>query len=394
MSNTILLNEAEAMDYVVNELNFFESNEGLISTEIGDGNLNMVYRIEDSATGKSIILKQAPPFARTSVEMELDADRCRIEALAMIEQKKYANDFVPEVYKYDEELYAMAMEDLKGFRILRSELMNQVELPNLAKQAATFFAQTLIKSSDIVLDSKTKKDQVTKFINKDLCELTENLVLTNSAFAAQRNKIEENVKDFVLNDIFDDASVQLEVAKLKNKFMTKAESLLHGDAHSGSIFVNEEKTIFFDAEFAFYGPMGFDVGMFLGNLIMDYCYHVALSHTDYSTKVLEMVEEFVDTFINEFELTWSEHAKEHFATQSELYKQWYLEETLKDIAGYCGAEMIRRTTGSSHVAEMDDIENVELKRKAQMHNLTMGKFLLLNQEKFVNGKIYKELLEK
>lgn len=53
--------------------------------------------------------------------------------------------------------------------------------------------------------------------------------------------------------------------------MSKAEALLHGDIHSGSIFVAEGRLKAIDAEFGFYGPIGFDVGTALGNLLLNYC---------------------------------------------------------------------------------------------------------------------------
>jgi len=45
---------------------------------------------------------------------------------------------------------------------------------------------------------------------------------------------------------------------------------LHGDLHTGSIMVTQDSTKCIDPEFGFYGPMGFDLGAFLGNLILAY----------------------------------------------------------------------------------------------------------------------------
>jgi 5-methylthioribose kinase len=60
------------------------------------------------------------------------------------------------------------------------------------------------------------------------------------------------------------------VALLKNKFVTDTASLLHGDLHTGSIMCTRTSTFVIDHEFAFYGPMGFDVGAFLANLLLAY----------------------------------------------------------------------------------------------------------------------------
>ena len=52
--------------------------------------------------------------------------------------------------------------------------------------------------------------------------------------------------------------------------MGSPEALIHGDLHTGSIMVTESETLVIDPEFAFYGPMGFDLGAVLGNLVMGY----------------------------------------------------------------------------------------------------------------------------
>ncbi|MGL4671071.1 S-methyl-5-thioribose kinase [Cetobacterium sp.] len=389
-NNYEILNENTALKYSVETLNFFKNENDLFCKEIGDGNLNNVFRVVNSVSGKSIILKQSLPYARTSVEMKLDAKRGEIEAMGLLTQGKLSPSMVPVIYNYDSSKYIIAMEDLTGYEILRSAMIKGVESPTLGKNAAVFFANTLLRTSDIVLDSKSKKDEVIKFINKDLCDLTENLVLTNSAFMASRNKIDNQILDFVKDNIFNDKKVALEVAKLKHKFMTNAQALLHGDAHTGSIFIKKNSIKFIDTEFSFYGPIGFDVGMFLANLFMNACYHKALGNIKYKNYVLDQIESFIDSFKKEFFEIWEKYATEHFAKTNNEFKIWYLDNILSDIAGYCACEMIRRTTGSSHVKEMDDFDSKDTQKKAQMKNLALALQLLFNQEKFKSGEDYKK----
>lgn len=49
-----------------------------------------------------------------------------------------------------------------------------------------------------------------------------------------------------------------------------SQALIHGDLHTSSLMVTVNSTQVIDPEFAFYGPMGFDVGAFIGNLILAY----------------------------------------------------------------------------------------------------------------------------
>ncbi|MGL6066509.1 MAG: S-methyl-5-thioribose kinase [Cetobacterium sp.] len=390
-ANYEILNENSAIKYSVETLKFFKNKDKLFCKEIGDGNLNNVFRIIDSISGQSIILKQSLPYARTSIEMKLDPKRGEIEAMGLLTQSKLSPNMVPIIYNYDFSKYIIAMEDLTGHEILRTAMIKGVEFSNLGKNSAIFFANTLLRTSDVVLDSKSKKDEVIKFINKDLCDLTEHLVLTNSAFMASRNKIESQILDFANDNIFNDKKVAFEIAKLKHNFMTNAQALLHGDAHSGSVFIKENSLKFIDTEFSFYGPIGFDVGIFLANLFMNACYHKSLGNINYKNYVLNQIESFIDNFKKEFLEIWEKYATEHFAKTNDEFRIWYLNNILKDVAGYCACEMIRRTTGSSHVKEMDIFDNKDIQKKAQMKNLTLALQILFNQEKFKSGKDYKKI---
>jgi len=389
-----ILDEKSVIRYMVKDLSYFGNSVNLICKEIGDGNLNHVFRIVDHKTNKSYILKQALPYARTSKEMALDASRCKIEAMTLLEQSKYAPELVPKVFHYDDDLYALVMEDLTGHIILRTGMMQQKIYPKLAKDAAFFFANSLIRTSDIVLESKHKKSEVIRFINKDLCDLTEKLVLTSPTYNDPRKRVESFLKDFESDEILSNKDVIVAFAKLKHKFLTSTQALLHGDAHTGSIFVSEKSTKFFDAEFGFYGPMGFDTGLFLGNLLMNAVYQKVTGIDKYFDWVKNLIVEFIDEFTAQFNAVWDTYALEHYSKNSNFFKSFYISKVLEDTAGYCACEMIRRTTGSSHVAEMDQYSDKTKHEIAQKTNILLAKEILLNQTCYVRGLDYKALLEK
>ena len=47
------------------DIGFFEYNTQIDSVEIGDGNLNYVYRVFDTSNPeRSLVLKQAPPYIK------------------------------------------------------------------------------------------------------------------------------------------------------------------------------------------------------------------------------------------------------------------------------------------------------------------------------------------
>ena len=389
-----ILDKKSAIKYMIEDLEYFDNSADLTCKEIGDGNLNHVFRIVDNKTKVSYILKQALPYARTSEDMMLDAHRCEIEAMALVVQSKYLPQMVPKVHNYDDNLCAMVMEDLTGHIILRTAMMQQKKYPKLAKDVACFFANSLIRTSDIVLESKQKKGEVVRFINKDLCDLTEKLVLTSPTYNDPRKRVENHLKKFEIDEILNNKDVIFEFAKLKHNFMTNTQALLHGDSHTGSIFVSENSTKFFDTEFGFYGPMGFDVGLFLGNLLMNAIYQKVTGFDKYYEWVKNMIEEFVDEFTVQFNIVWDTFAVEHYSKNSKEFKSFYISKVLEDTAGYCACEMIRRTTGSSNVAEMDEYSDKTKHEKAQKKNIILAKEILLNQTRYVTGLDYKELLER
>ena len=65
-----------------------------------------------------------------------------------------------------------------------------------------------------------------------------------------------------------DAAALDGLSVLKHRFMTHGEALIHGDLHTGSVMVGGGRTVAIDPEFAFYGPVGFDLGAIWANAVI------------------------------------------------------------------------------------------------------------------------------
>ena len=59
----------------------------------------------------------------------------------------------------------------------------------------------------------------------------------------------------------------------KWQFITEAQAVIHGDLHTGSVMVTETETRVIDPEFAFVGPMAFDVGAIIANYLLSFFAH-------------------------------------------------------------------------------------------------------------------------
>src|SRR5918911_4670159 len=89
-------------------------DEPLVSEEIGDGNLNLIFRIVSARDrSRSVIIKQALPYVRLVGESwPLSPERARIESDALALEGRLCPGLVPRLYHYDPALYLTVMEDL------------------------------------------------------------------------------------------------------------------------------------------------------------------------------------------------------------------------------------------------------------------------------------------
>ena len=238
--------------------------------EVGDGNLNLVFIVRGPAG--SLVAKQALPYVRLVGESwPLPLKRAFFEHEALMAEIDCAPSLVPAVYHYDDTMALTVMEHLTPHIILRKGLIAGIRYPKLAEHISEFMAQTLYKTSDLFLSAKEKKQRNAVFCDNDeLCKITEDLVFTDPYRVAELNRWTSPQLDEMAARFRDDAELKVAVQALKEAFMGRAEALIHGDLHSGSIMVTEQETKVIDPEFAFYGPRGFDVGAVLGNLFLAY----------------------------------------------------------------------------------------------------------------------------
>ncbi|MEW9701920.1 S-methyl-5-thioribose kinase [Paenibacillus sp. SI8] len=384
------LSEQGALMYARKLTNLFAEHAQLESREIGDGNLNLVFHIADLSTGKSIILKQALSYARVVGESwPLTLDRARIESQALVIQSAHCPGMVPRVYHYDERLALTVMEDLSTHLIMRKGLVARERYPHFARHMGIFLARTLYRTSDLALPPQEKKRKAVQFSNPDMCKISEDLIFTDPYVDSERNHWNPRIADEVYL-IWRSTLLKLEAAKLKGDFLTRTQALIHGDLHTGSIMVTDEDTKVIDPEFAFYGPMGFDIGALFGNLLLNAASHEG--HTmdlwereSYQAYLLTMIEQIWSYFESEFRLLWDKESKERMAAVPG-YVDAYLRGILEDTAGYAGCEMIRRVIGLAHVADLESIQDPVLRAKGERLALRIGQKLVLGRKQIHEAK--------
>lgn len=381
-----LMKEGDVADYVQTRYpGRFAPDAELTVKEIGDGNLNYVFRVVEPETGRSLIVKQAGEALRISAEMKVSTDRNRIESEILQLQDEYAPGLVPKIYGYDTVMCACAMEDLSDHELMRYALMRHEIFPRFADDIATFMVNTLLRTTDVAMEHKAKKAMVKSFINPELCEITEELVLGEPyGDYNHRNNVFPPIADFVRKELYEDTALKLEVAKIKFEFMNNAQALIHGDLHTGSIFIRPDSTRVFDPEFAFYGPIGYDVGNVIANMIFAWDNGRAAGAEAFCDWALQTVAEVIDLFREKFLRCFEECVTDVMA-KTPGFKEWYLDEVIADTAAYTGTELIRRTVGMANVKDVTAIADEAKRAHAERLNILSGKDFIMNRRSFKTG---------
>jgi len=381
--------------------NIFTDFNNLEVEEVGDGNLNYVYLIKNSKNPEeTVVLKQAVPYLRVVGESwPLRRERMTIEIMALKKEIELCPEHVPEIFYGSHEMSLVIMENLSTHKVLRGEIIQGKVFKNFAEHITTFMAEVLFKTSDLYLDHQTKKEMVSKYINFDLCKITEDFVFTTPYEKHETNDYNPELTEEDLNFIQQDRDLKIAVAEMKYKFMNNAESLLHGDLHIGSIMVNENETYVIDPEFAFYGPMGFDIGAVIGNLLMSYFSHdhrqklLGREPYVYRKWLLDTIESVWIKFAEKFEKLWIEEqlsnpqlawkypeGERHF----KVLRERFIARLFGDTVGFAACKMMRRILGLAKVADIAEIEDLQERARIERMTLKLGKKMVIERDSINN----------
>ncbi len=366
--------------------------------EVGDGNLNLVFIVKGTKGG--VAVKQALPYVRLVGESwPLPLSRSHYEYLALTHQAHLAPGLVPAVLHHDEALALVVMELLEPHIIMRKGLIAGTTYPCFVDDITTFMARTLFFTSDLAVSAAEKKEGIAAFAgNHALCKITEDLIFTDPYRVAEQNRWTSPWLDATAARFREDLDAHVAISRLKLKFMASPEALIHGDLHTGSIMVTETETRVIDPEFAFYGPMGFDIGAVLANLVMSYFASAghersAGARRAFEAWISQTIEDVWNEFAGKFLALWRSEAKGDAypatlfsgaagAARLETERQAYMARLLAGTVGFSAAKIIRRILGLAHNIDFEWIEDVRLRAVCEARSLRLARTMLVNTSSF------------
>lgn len=366
--------------------------------EVGDGNLNLVFLV-NGPKGAACV-KQSLPYVRAAGESwPLPLERSWFEQAYYHHVGPHVTGLAPEVYHYDPAMFAIVMEQLSPHIIMRRGLIAGNRYPDAARAVGEYIARASFFTSDLAIPLEKKFDSVADFArNQALIRITAELVFADPYRVMDRNRWTSPELDDLAANVRADGPLKAAASRLGHKFLSSTEALIHGDLHTGSVMVTGTDTRVMDPEFAMYGPIGFDLGAFLANMLMSYFSQpghatAADDRRDLQAWLLEQVPIFWQAFADRFVQLWSDlsngdaYPKNLFSAPSdwpafEAEQRRTLARLFADMIGFAGVKTIRRIFGFAHNADFELIEDRVERAKAETNAIRLARLFLLEPDRF------------
>jgi 5-methylthioribose kinase len=366
--------------------------------EVGDGNLNLVFIVE--GPGGSVCVKQALPYVRAAgPSWPMSAERAYFENSYYKTVAPYVGALIPEIYHYDPDLYCIVMERLSPHIILRQGLIAAQRYGDCARAIGEYIARACYFTSDFARPFEDKMDGMALFAaNKPLVRITVDLIFADPYLASPRNRHTSPQLDSMVADFRRDTALKIAAARFGQKFLNEPQALIHGDLHSGSVMVAENDSRVIDPEFAFYGPIGFDLGAFFGNLLLSWYSQPGHStpsddRVAYQEWILRQARIFWESFRTCFLALWDMHPNGDvfpaamFSSPDDgaalhSARSAFLDSLFADMLGFGACKMIRRILGFAHVIDLESIQDPAVRADGEAGALAMARTMLTRPERF------------
>jgi 5-methylthioribose kinase len=164
--------------------------------------------------------------------------------------------------------------------------------------------------------------------------------------------------------------------------------------------VTERETKVIDPEFAFYGPMGFDIGAVIANLLMGYLASSGHENSPgdrraFEEWLLETVERVWTEFARKFVELWRTEAKGDAypaslfagadgAVRLEAERQAYMARLFGDTVGFAAAKIVRRILGLAHNIDFELIEDPKRRAICEARSLRLARAMLVEPASFAS----------
>lgn len=400
----ITLTKENVISYIKEHVPSLDLEESATVSQIGDGDLsedvegdgycNYVFRVSDGT--HSYIVKQSTAHLRRRGKA-LTPTRNRYEYEIMEMRAKIVPQFVPALYLGDFENNVFIMEDVSNLKLIRFQLNKNHLFPKLAKQGAQYLAATHFYTSEFYLPTDEYRRLLGHFMNAELRVIMENGIFLDIFGADDYDKACGPEFEAYCKAVRFDDNLIFQRYKLRHLFMSKSETLIHGDFHTSNIFADDDNLKVIDMEYTFGAPFSYDLGFIIANIISQACsaafrpFDTETHRKNYVAYLLSLVEMLYTYYIQFFFEYWDKDAKLEYKI-TDGYKESIALDILRECFGFAACVNFSRVCGDMDTADFDCIKDNALRTKAKFTSVNIdavlfGRWSTYNDIKEVIGDI-------
>jgi len=232
----------------------------------GEGNMNLVLRVtlEGGDGPSSLIVKQARPWVEKYPEIAAPAQRLLVEAdfYRAVDPFPELTRSLPGLRHVDSANRIAVLEDL-GEAADYTDLYAGASMPAGDERALLDWLARLHRAPLAPSDWPRLRNRAMRELNH--AHVFE--IPFRAHGGVDLDAVMPGLGD-VASDIRRDGALHAAVRALGERYLEDGTSLLHGDFYPGSWLSTPQGPMIIDAEFAFFGPPEFDVGVYLAHRLL------------------------------------------------------------------------------------------------------------------------------
>jgi 5-methylthioribose kinase len=233
----------------------------------GSGNMNFVTRVHSSH--RTFIVKQSRPYVEKYPSVPAPQERTAIEYdfYQFISSSAAIQQYMPKVIGYEPVHHILAIEDAGN--IQEGSVLYQQN--NLLQQQHIVWLTDYLCSLHSFSYSNNKNPE--RFANNNMRALNA-LHIFDFPFQEENGfnlDIVQPGLQSAATPYKTDTLLKEKLATLRSVYTSQGNYLLHGDFYPGSWLIDPATVKIIDPEFCFYGPVEFDLGVFMAHLKIMRC---------------------------------------------------------------------------------------------------------------------------
>jgi 5-methylthioribose kinase len=240
------------------------SSETVLSVEKpGEGNMNYVVRAV--LPGRSIIIKQARPYVEKYPTIAAPEERVIIEGkfYEQVTGNSRLSTMMPAIIKIDEQNHILILEDLGEANDFTFLYKREVQLSKEEATSLATFISELHNTYKASGPNELMANRKLRALNHEHIFVYPLMSDNGLNLDTIQNGLQELSMKYKTKEQLKDKARQLGAVYLQD-----GVTLLHGDYYPGSWLQTQGSVKIIDAEFSFYGPAEFDLGVMIAHLKM------------------------------------------------------------------------------------------------------------------------------